>query len=420
MKKFPAFLLILLINICSYAQPVCKDAVRANREKLYRNIVNNTITKNLSVSLSDSTEEQWQDAFWAMELIHFHSPWVDSKIRDGITGIQNQTIAFQYAILELAFCNYPQQFDKEIWDLFIKTTDSKILSICAIYLSGSSQLNDRRELLVNKIRQQYEKAPADPFLFQLYHRFVVADSSTVPPVAAFLQQDYLPGNVLLFSFQRKDRNYPGLALVRDRSGKFMKDDAGDLFSVPQLARSVANLPGFLTNGNTPEGISRMDGIDHSQSSFIGPTANIQLTMPFEYKAAHFFKDSTLTDSSWNLEQYKSLLPAAARDHIALLESWYAGKAGRTAIIAHGTTIDPAWYKGTPYFPLTPTQGCLCTKETWSDTTGLLMESDQQKLVNVILAAGGANGYCIVINIDDQHKPVTLADILPLLEAAGQK
>jgi hypothetical protein len=44
-----------------------------------------------------------------------------------------------------------------------------------------------------------------------------------------------------------------------------------------------------------------------------------------------------------------------------------------------------------------------------------MESDQQKLVNALKAAGGPNGYCIVIEIDDQQKPVSLSDILPYLK-----
>ncbi len=92
----------------------------------------------------------------------------------------------------------------------------------------------------------------------------------------------------------------------------------------------------------------------------------------------------------------------------LYESYYAGLAGRSEIIAHGTTIDPHYYAGKPYYPLTPTEGCLCTKEIWN---GKRISSDQQKLVNGLLKAGGANGYCVVIEIDDKNAPVTLNDVL---------
>jgi hypothetical protein len=43
-----------------------------------------------------------------------------------------------------------------------------------------------------------------------------------------------------------------------------------------------------------------------------------------------------------------------------------------------------------------------------------MESDQQKLVDAVKKAGGADGYCIVIEIDDQQKPVSVNEILPYL------
>lgn len=96
------------------------------------------------------------------------------------------------------------------------------------------------------------------------------------------------------------------------------------------------------------------------------------------------------------------------------ESWYAGMAGRSEIIIHGSTVNPEWYKSQPYYPLTPTQGCLTSGEKWDRVTGKRSDSDQQKLIYAMLAAGGANGYAIVINIDDEKRPVTLADIEPYL------
>ena len=94
-------------------------------------------------------------------------------------------------------------------------------------------------------------------------------------------------------------------------------------------------------------------------------------------------------------------------------------AGRTEIIAHGTTVDPAYYKGKPYFPLTPTQGCLCTKEIWDESSGKLLESDQQKLADAVSKAGGPYGYTIVINLDDSQHNITMEEILPFLKLAGR-
>jgi hypothetical protein len=42
------------------------------------------------------------------------------------------------------------------------------------------------------------------------------------------------------------------------------------------------------------------------------------------------------------------------------------------------------------------------------------------LVTALQKAGGANGYCLVIEIDDEQKPVSLNDILPWLKPTPAK
>jgi hypothetical protein len=79
-----------------------------------------------------------------------------------------------------------------------------------------------------------------------------------------------------------------------------------------------------------------------------------------------------------------------------------------------------YYKSAPYYPLTPTMGCLTSKEIWNEETGQRIESDQQKLINTMIPAGGAQGYAIVINIDDEQRPVLVYDIIPFIEKAGGK
>ena len=143
--------------------------------------------------------------------------------------------------------------------------------------------------------------------------------------------------------------------------------------------------------------------------------HIQLMMPYETSPNYFLNDPAITDTVWTEDLYKKLIPKNLKDYLPLYESFYASKAGRTEIIAHGTTVNPDYYISQPYYPLTPTEGCLCSKELWSSVDGKRIESDQQKLVNALKAAGGASGYCIVIEIDDQQKPLTPNEILPFLK-----
>ena len=148
---------------------------------------------------------------------------------------------------------------------------------------------------------------------------------------------------------------------------------------------------------------------------IGPTTNIQLLMPYETSPQNFFNEMGVSDSTWSEDVYKKLIPEPLKEYLPLYESFFASKAGRTEIIAHGTTVNPGYYITQPYYPLTPTEGCLCSKEIWSEVDGRRVESDQQKLVDALKRAGGANGYCIVIEIDDQQKPVSVNEILPYLK-----
>ncbi|MEO7047654.1 MAG: hypothetical protein ABI091_20315, partial [Ferruginibacter sp.] len=311
MKKGAFVFLLFSISFSAISQNLYfKDVLKSSRETLYRNLVQNTINKNLSLPLTDSTEDNWQDAFNAMELLKYKSPWINSRIEKGIEGMHSRSISFQRAIIDLVYSNYPEIFYQQTRFLLSQTTDAKLLAMCANYILQSTKADEDINFLAVKTQQQLQQDPDNAILQQLQYQLLhFKKPDAVPDVKSFLQKNYLPGQVLLISFQRKNRNYPGLVIVRDTNGNFIKDDSTKmLFAVAQLARSMSNMPGYISNGNTPEGIFKMDGFDVSRSSFIGPTPNIQLSMPFETKENRFFNDSSLTDTTWNITLYTKLLP----------------------------------------------------------------------------------------------------------------
>ena len=400
-----------------YAVYTTKEA-RANE---YKHLVDNSINKNLSLELTDSTEEDWQEAFDAMELINYRSAFVDSRISLAFNDIEKRSIGFQRAALELIYTLQIKDYTSVVHKLLLQTANSKLFAMCAEYLflfDKRDSLNDELSDLIHEKISIAKEANNYAILYSLSGRIGDRRPGTVLPVLdpePLFDPGYLKGNVVVYSIQRKNRNHPGIVIVKDMNGNFMKDEAGNIFNVPQLARSITNLPGYLTNGNTPQGIFRMDGFDVSKGSFIGPTENIQLTMPVETSIGHFLKDNKNTDTLWMPSVYRNLLPESLQDYQPLYESYQAGTAGRSEIIAHGTTVNPDYYKTQPYFPHTPTQGCLCTKEIWSTVDGKRTESDQQKLVDTIKKAGGANGYVIVMEINDLEKPVIVEEILHYLD-----
>ena len=402
------------------AQPVFPGALKANRNKVYRNLVQHTISLPLSKPLTDSMEEDWESAFDALILLHYSTPLIDHRISQAVQRADERSISFNRSLVELLYSNYPESFYTEVKQILQNTLDTKLFAMCASYMMQNSKGVADQNFLAVKTKQLMNAYPDDPFLDQLYYQLSIAGKAVkFPNPELIFSPSFLPGNVLMVSFQRSNRNYPGLALVRSAAGNWVKDSLGNIVAVPQLARSNSNMPGYISNGNTPEGIFRMKGFDQSKSGFIGPTINVQMTLPFEKNPADYFRDTTL-DSTWNKNQYARLLPAPLRNYYPLYQAWYAGKAGRSEIIAHGTTVDPSWYAHKSYYPWTPTQGCLCTKELWDERTGRRIFSDQQKLTNALIRVGGPDGYVLVINLDDADRPVELADILPYMNKASQK
>ncbi len=409
--------------IAQYDAPLYTSyTTKAARDKMHDRIIKYTINKNLSVPLNDSTEEKWEEAFQAIELMIYKTPSSEQKINYAFNNIETRSIDFQRSLAELVYSVYPIEFKNQVHQLFTNTSDPKLFAMCAEYLLADKKEPAFKNNLSNIINEKFgEQAFIDPVLYmlQLHIAEIKNNSQSIPKqnMQVILSRNFIPGKIIMYSIQRKNRNYPGLVIIRNANGNFIKDSSGEIIHIPQLARSLTNLPGYISNGNTPQGIFFMNGFGVSMSSFIGPSANVQLSMPVETSIRKFIGDSSINDSVWALEYYKRLIPKQLQNYSPLYYSYYSGQAGRTEIIAHGTTIDPGYYLNQPWYPLTPSQGCLCTKEIWN---GKRIESDQQKLVNALLHAGGANGYCVVIEIDDKDAPVSIKDILPFLPAGSSK
>ena len=414
MKVFLLGFLFTLFLGQTQAQLYFKNTLKANQEKSHRNLVQNTINKSLAYPLSAETEEDWMNAFTALEVLHYKTPWVKSRIDSAADNMHLLSVGFQRAALELLYTNYQNIYYQQAKLLLLQTQEPKIFAMCAEYILASDKVNEDLNFLKVKLQQLSTGFPENPILQQLQYRLENAFvKKTYPDLKPLFNKNFLPGKNIIYSFQRKNRDYPGLILIRDANGNIVKDSMGGIFNVPQLARSITNLPGYLTNGNTPEGIFSMQGNDVSRSIFIGPTVNIQMGMPYEISTQKYFYDSSF-DSEWTLQKYKKLIPTALQNYAPLYQSYYAGKAGRTDIIIHGSTLNPNYYAGKPYFPLTPTMGCLTSKEVWDENNGQRTFSDQQKIINAFIPLGFRNGYVIVIEIDEKEKPVSLEDLAQYL------
>ena len=118
-----------------------------------------------------------------------------------------------------------------------------------------------------------------------------------------------------------------------------------------------------------------------------------MVLPFENGTQTFFGIDTPYANFYT----KQLGPL--KKYASLMESFTAGKLGRSEIIAHGTTINPNFYKKQTYFPNTPSLGCLCSPESWNEK-GERIYSAQAEWINALQKIHKQPFYLIVADIND--------------------
>ena len=409
--KIVCFLICLLTTELVYSQ-FSKDSIyshfvlKKRRTDLIQNLYVKTIDVVFNQPFDTALEHQYEEACWAISQLLINKPIVQK----GFTSLlKNYTLlqpSTKRSLLEAIYANYPFQFVQPIEQLSQKETIPKLFAMQIVYLQRAAILHAKKSKYISILQQRTNDWKNEEMIIQLKQYIQTKETKTIQPLPAvkdwFIQQKN-KGIKTVYSFQRWNRNYAGLAIIQLENGQFARDKQGNLLVFEQLARSASDLPFFITNGSTPQGIFSIQGIDVSTNLFIGPTPNLQLLMPFENDSLFYKNNLSTTD-------YKQILPTSWQNHVPIYESFFAGKIGRTEIIAHGTTIDAELFKEKSFYPFTPTLGCLCAKEIWNNATGKLEISHQLNLVNAFLQTEEKTGMLVVININNIPKPVTKLDI----------
>ena len=368
------------------------------------------IKTSLKQTISPATEGEWKKAFWAMELMLYKTSYTKEKLAQAWKLAPTLSENFQKALLEVSYTLYPSSFKNEINGLLIATKSPAVFIRCAEYLMLTNSISSKK--IKSLLHQHFNKNDFIGFKI-LAQRLSNNHIIKRPPLQDIFSKNFLPGQTIIYSLQRKNRNYAGLVLIRKADGSFVKEKDGSLFHTAQLARAITNYPFYITNGNTPQGIYRWTGFDTSANAYIGPTPNLQMVMPYETSPAVFYNNKADTTSQWSQQSYATMLPTSWRTYNGMYENFFAGAIGRSEIIMHGTTINPNYYKGQHYFPQTPSLGCLCSYEEW-DKQGKQVVSNQQKIVTALKSIESISGYVIVLELDDKNEAVTLQDAAKLL------
>ena len=418
MKKLSfVVLLILILQQISFCQSGREDiysefVLYNKRERLNKDLRENIVAKTFSQKLDSNNEHKFESACKAVSQFMI----INDDVKYGFEQLFDQYDVIPYptkrAFLEAVYGVCPTGYEHEMQLILQKEKDPKLFAMSAVYAYRADTSAENVNKIKIRMIEQFPGYDSIDILLELenyLHYHYGLTKRKTPDISQLFAYQQTHGRKIIYSFQRWNRDYPGLAIVQDADGRFMRNQSGRLLVFQQLARSASNLPYFLTNGSTPQGIYSIQGTAVARNNYIGPTPNLQLLIPHEKDWSKFFHQ-TVDSTQDSLQLYKQLLPSTWRNYSPINEAWQAGKIGRTEIIAHGTTIDPEYFKDKPYYPLTPTMGCLCAKEVWNVTSGKLLVSEQFNLVSSFTVTPGQKGFLYVINIDDQQKVVTREEI----------
>lgn len=426
--KSLVFLFLALVSVsCAQRdrsrEPLSAPWTRSAEREHFRTTLVNEIEGVLASTVTAETARQWEKALWGMGLARYTSESTRSALREACAMFFRHSPELQRAILEAIYSLYPNDFVDETKSIMLETKDEKLFAMAALHYARAKGWDSIADI-IETLERRFPRWNSHPILKMLnfdLHQLISDQPPYTPPIVDLLSAPIQPGKPVLFSLQRKHRRFPGMLVIRQVDGRFLRMKDATYFMIPQLALASSNLPGYITNGNTPQGIFSVQGFDVSDNQFIGPTMNVQMVMPFEANPGQFFHDNSMKDKEWDKGLYDALLPDSWRGHLPIYTSYYAGEAGRTEIIAHGTTIDPAFAEGEPYFPNAPTLGCLSASELWSPDNGSRLHSDQQLLIDMMRSNGFERGYCVVVELDDKQEPVSRTEVEQLIhEAEHQK
>ncbi len=369
------------------------------------------ITNIFGSKLNENNEENWIKLLSDLTIINLSSDLIDDKIIEIFEHWGNISPKLIHTALEYVSANYKESFSTHLKFIFENSNDPKLFTQAGLILKRNDTTGFYKQEILKQLGIKFLDQNENPTLFIL--KQTLTDTSITPPLIDLLKHRFQNEKTIIYSIHRKNRIYPGITIIKDPLGKFVRNDDSTIFYIPQLACSISEMPGYIIDGNTPQGIFSIVGSYISPTESIGPTPIVLTRIPFGKPPAIFYHGLN-KKNNWNLEEYLGLFPRSWQNHFPITEAYYAGKIGRRLIVMHGSADDLNDYRDKQYFPLTPTRGCISAKEIWSNETGECLESDQVRLMNAFYSTGNITGFLVVVEIDDQEQPVQISEIEHLL------
>lgn len=381
--------------------------------------------------VTSQNEKYWRNLLWTTAVVQPQDEFVASTIeqvlamatRPGLSDSQKRTIDAAVRVATQLYLSDPSRYAR-LGEQFRQTIDrSPDAEWVAMSLSGLARSGlepEQLQPLVGQVKARFPRWAASVSLQTTLREVTeLISPSPMPPLKDLLNWTIARNQLQLYVLCQQNRDVLCQTVLKDRKGEFVRQPDGQLWSVPLLLRSIHGLSWNFIRGETPQGIFRIEGeVPQPDDEFFrayGQFALVNLFVPFEAGAKQFLPGKS-GPFKGSLEDYKRLLPPSWRNHWAMQESFWAGRAGRSYFRIHGTGEAPDFFSGKDKNPDTynwnPTIGCLSALELYNEQ-GQLVQADMPKLLNALETVGGKKfaGYVIVVDLPgNARKPIALSAI----------
>ncbi|MFK8137120.1 MAG: hypothetical protein AB8E15_02055 [Bdellovibrionales bacterium] len=224
------------------------------------------------------------------------------------------------------------------------------------------------------------------------------------------EADSIVDRTRLYMVCRHDRSHPCMKVLRDVNGQWVENEDGSIWSQGSLGYSRKKKPFYKTDGDTPSGVYKLNGV-----------------MPSANRTTAFGKfRRIIMDFIWTTNRTNKFLPQSQISKDWWNQANIARDAGRNLFRIHGTGMKNRRTRSN-YYPFVGQRGCVSTREGTYDGVKFV---DQRKLLDKMMEAQGldpiyANETKIrsifyVININDNNTAVTKDEVLSYIEVASEQ
>ena len=378
-RSLIGFFLFATISLTINAQTI------AEQTKLKQRIEFRQMCEKAISDAETDNPNSLSKALWITSAFNFKGINVDSLLDKLIANYDNLSMENKYALLAV-LAEYPYSEKRFILNKAIKENQPKLSLLAYSILHKKCDNVDTNNTVYDDKTWSLIKEQINESAYQME-----LSNNQLQECISYIKQNY-PIQYHLIVLTRADRNIPAKVYILAPGDSTLKGKE----CLSYLARSAYNILPYFTNGNTPCGVFKIIKKSVSSNNFIGPTTTLVTELPYESSVEEWNN----TANNWSEKVYENMWPASICKIPILWQAYLSGKVGRSEIIVHGSTIDPYFFREEPYFPLTPSLGCLSALELWDMNTGGYLESHQKRLVDKLPDCTEKLGFMYVLQIDE--------------------